>query len=90
MRCTDSRSPNPVDITRRDRPAQWSVVEGPGLPTSVTLVGLSPHKHDTERPPTETAFQEVYHYRFRPESGFGCQVCYEEGAEPTAVVTRHG
>ena len=52
--------------------------------------GYPPHKHDTERTPTETQFQEIYHYRFRPETGFGCQVCYEDGGEPTAVVTRHG
>ena len=25
--------------------------------------GYPPHKHDQERPPTETEFQEIYHYR---------------------------
>ena len=53
--------------------------------------GYPPHKHDTERPPDETAFEEIYHYRFRPESGFGAQICYEsESAGPHAVMTRHG
>ena len=53
--------------------------------------GSPPHKHDTERPPDETAFEEIYHYRFRPESGFGAQICYEsESAGPHAVMTRHG
>jgi 5-deoxy-glucuronate isomerase len=39
--------------------------------------GYPPHKHDTERPPEETDFEEIYHYRYRPESGFGAQFCYE-------------
>lgn len=55
--------------------------------------GYPPHKHDTERPPDETAFEEIYHYRYRPENGFGAQFCYEgESVDPaTAVVmTRHG
>ena len=58
--------------------------------------GYPPHKHDTERPPEETAFEEIYHYRFRPETGFGAQFCYEEQAgvaeapTPLVVMTRHG
>lgn len=56
--------------------------------------GYPPHKHDTERVPEgETEFQEIYHYRFRPETGFGAQFCYQEdggGAEPTVVMTRNG
>jgi 5-deoxy-glucuronate isomerase len=51
--------------------------------------GYPPHKHDTERPPEETNFQEIYHYRFRPESGFGGQYCYEAGQEPMVVMTGH-
>lgn len=52
--------------------------------------GYPPHKHDTERPPEETFFEEVYHYRFQPESGFGGQYCYNEGEAPRAEMTRHG
>jgi 5-deoxy-glucuronate isomerase len=55
--------------------------------------GYPPHKHDTERPPEETDFEEIYHYRYRPESGFGAQFCYEgdgAGTEPAVVLTRHG
>jgi 5-deoxy-glucuronate isomerase len=55
--------------------------------------GYPPHKHDTERPPEETDFEEIYHYRYRPESGFGAQFCYREnggGDEPRVVMTRHG
>lgn len=51
--------------------------------------GYPPHKHDTERPPEETDFQEVYHYRFRPESGFGAQYNYGETGEASVVMTRH-
>ncbi len=52
--------------------------------------GYPPHKHDTERPPEETDFEEIYHYRYRPENGFGAQFCYVDGAEPSTVMTRHG
>lgn len=52
--------------------------------------GYPPHKHDTERPPEETDFQEIYHYRFRPESGFGGQYCYVPGGAEQVVMTRHG
>ncbi len=52
--------------------------------------GYPPHKHDTERPPEETDFEEIYHYRFRPETGFGAQFLYEpNGGEPKVVMTRH-
>lgn len=53
--------------------------------------GYPPHKHDTEQPPDETDFEETYHYRYRPENGFGAQFCYDgNGAEPSVVMTRHG
>ena len=51
--------------------------------------GYPPHKHDTERPPEETDFEEIYHYRYRPESGFGAQFCYLPDSEPSATMTRH-
>lgn len=53
--------------------------------------GYPPHKHDTEQPPEETDFEEIYHYRFRPETGFGAQFCYDDGgAAPQVVMTRNG
>lgn len=52
--------------------------------------GYPPHKHDTERPPEETAFEEIYHYRFRPETGFGAQFCYDTPSAANVVMTRHG
>lgn len=52
--------------------------------------GYPPHKHDVENPPEETAFEEVYHYRFNPETGFGGQYHYREGESPACVMTQHG
>lgn len=53
--------------------------------------GYPPHRHDTERPPEETDFEELYHYRYRPETGFGAQFCYDgNGAEPKVAMTQHG
>lgn len=39
--------------------------------------GYPPHKHDEERGAEETAFEEVYHYRFMPDEGFGVQVVFQ-------------
>jgi len=33
--------------------------------------GFPPHKHDEDRPPTETRHDETYNFRFRPRHGFG-------------------
>ena len=40
--------------------------------------GFPPHKHDTERAPVETRYEEVYNFRFNPGHGFGCQFDYLE------------
>lgn len=50
--------------------------------------GYPPHKHDTDRD-GETDHEELYHYRFRPETGFGGQFLYREDGEPSVVMTRH-
>jgi 5-deoxy-glucuronate isomerase len=52
--------------------------------------GYPPHKHDEERPPEETAFEELYHYRFRPETGFGAQLCFQPDGSPQCYLTRSG
>jgi 5-deoxy-glucuronate isomerase len=39
--------------------------------------GFPSHKHDVERPPLETRFEEVYQFRFNPGQGFGAQFLYE-------------
>jgi 5-deoxy-glucuronate isomerase len=52
--------------------------------------GYPPHKHDEERLPEETDFQEIYHYRFRPDTGFGAQFRYAPDGQSKVVMTRHG
>lgn len=37
-----------------------------------------PHKHDTDNPPHETALEELYFFRFKPNEGFGFQRIYTE------------
>ncbi len=43
--------------------------------------GFPPHKHDTDAPPGETHHDEAYHFRFRPENGFGAQFLQREKEE---------
>lgn len=50
--------------------------------------GYPPHKHDTDRD-GETDHEELYHYRFQPETGFGGQFLYREGEERKVVMTAH-
>ena len=52
--------------------------------------GYPPHKHDEERLPQETAFEEMYHYRFRPENGFGAQLCFQPDGSSLCFLTRNG
>ena len=52
--------------------------------------GYPPHKHDTENPPEETAFEELYHYRFNPENGFGGQFLFGESGDNRVYRTQHG
>lgn len=41
-----------------------------------------PHKHDVENPPTESVYEEVYFYLFKPAGGYGFQRVYEPGVGP--------
>lgn len=52
--------------------------------------GYPPHKHDTENPPIETAFEETYHYRFNPENGFGGQFLYDDNGNTHVAMTHNG
>lgn len=61
--------------------------------------GYPPHKHDMDRSgvngegnerPVETDHEELYHFRYRPETGFGAQFNYYEGEEPRVEMVRHG
>ncbi|MEM8915772.1 MAG: 5-deoxy-glucuronate isomerase [Pseudomonadota bacterium] len=40
--------------------------------------GFPPHKHDTDRLPTESHHDETYNFRFRPKKGFGLQLVQRE------------
>ena len=40
--------------------------------------GFPPHKHDSDRLPTETRHDEVYNFRFLPQHGFGMQLLQQE------------
>jgi len=51
--------------------------------------GYPPHKHGEARD-GETAHDEVYHYRFRPENGFGGQYCFTEDGEAQVHMTKNG
>jgi 5-deoxy-glucuronate isomerase len=35
-----------------------------------------PHKHDTDDPPTESALEEIYYFRFKDHRGFGLMRVY--------------
>lgn len=39
-----------------------------------------PHKHDTNDPPREAIYEEVYFFQVRPKGGFGMQRIYERRA----------
>ena len=36
------------------------------------------HKHDEYNPPVEAKMEEVYHFRIKPQEGFGIQVMYND------------
>lgn len=52
--------------------------------------GYPPHKHDTDRVPEESAFEEIYHYRFNPSCGFGAQYVFQEDGRGAVYMTRTG
>jgi len=52
--------------------------------------GYPPHKHDADQGSAETAHEETYHYRFRPESGFGAQLCFQPDGTAKCFMTRNG
>jgi 5-deoxy-glucuronate isomerase len=51
--------------------------------------GYPPHKHDEDRQ-NETNHEETYHYRFRPETGFGAQLCFQPDGSSQCFMTRNG
>jgi 5-deoxy-glucuronate isomerase len=52
--------------------------------------GYPPHKHDDEQPPVETAFEELYHFRFNPENGFGGQFVFQPDGTANCYMVKTG
>ena len=52
--------------------------------------GYPPHKHDADQGSAETAHEEVYHFRFRPETGFGAQLAFQADGSSQCFMTRNG
>jgi 5-deoxy-glucuronate isomerase len=52
--------------------------------------GYPPHKHDEDQGDAETAHEEVYHFRFRPETGFGAQFAFQPDGSSRCFMTRNG
>jgi 5-deoxy-glucuronate isomerase len=56
--------------------------------------GYPPHKHDTDTGKDnqfeETAFEEVYYYKFNPETGFGAQIVYQSNGKTDCYRTQDG
>jgi 5-deoxy-glucuronate isomerase len=52
--------------------------------------GYPPHKHDEDRGDTETAHEELYHFRYRPETGFGGQYWFEDNTDGQCFMMRNG
>ena len=52
--------------------------------------GYPPHKHDADQGSAETAHEETYHFRFRPETGFGAQLAFQPDGSSQCFMTRNG
>lgn len=57
--------------------------------------GYPPHKHDqnvfdSSGGIEETAFEEIYHFRFDPPTGFGAQLIYQPDGTEDCFITRDG
>lgn len=52
--------------------------------------GYPAHKHDEEKGEEESEFEELYHYHFRPQTGFGGQFIFQPDGTSAAYMTRDG
>ena len=57
---------------------------------SVCWSGYPPHKRDEYSGTMETAHEEVYHHRFRPETGFGARLASQPDGSSQCFMTQHG
>jgi 5-deoxy-glucuronate isomerase len=50
-----------------------------------------PHRHDNDNLPEEVDMEEIYHFRVKPQSGFGIQVTYtDDKSRDDAYLVRNG
>lgn len=50
-----------------------------------------PHRHDNDNFPEEIDMEEIYHFRFNPQSGFGIQLSYtDDRSRDDAYLVRNG
>lgn len=54
------------------------IVVGETVACSGQWSGYPSHKHDDYNPPYEAKMEEIYHFRIKPEGGFGVQVMYND------------
>ncbi len=52
--------------------------------------GYPPHKHDEDAGTEESRFEEVYHFRYHPTSGFGVQLVFQPDGTEKVYRTQHG
>ena len=52
--------------------------------------GYPPHKHDEDTSGSETNHEEIYHYRYRPDNGFGVQLSFQRDGSSKAFMTKSG
>ncbi|HOL21300.1 MAG TPA: 5-deoxy-glucuronate isomerase [bacterium] len=61
---------NLIEIVPEDFAAEKLIV-GETITDPGNWSSYPPHKHDTDNPPEETALEELYFFKIRPETGFG-------------------
>ncbi len=66
----DNYMRNVAEIISEDFPAERLIV-GEVITDPGNWASYPPHKHDTNNPPEETAFEELYFFKITPRTGFG-------------------
>ncbi len=74
-----------VDIMPPDFPADRLLVCEVFTPAG-NWSSYPPHKHDTDRPPSEVKLEEIYYYRFDEPAAYGFQRLYDGRGDRTLTV----
>ena len=97
--------PEDVSIKRVGKDAYLRDVHtiiGSSFPANTFMVGETfnqpglwssypPHRHEKNQPPQEYKLEEIYHYRFNPERGFGVQCLYTDDKQyENAYLVKNG